>query len=101
MNHWSIQVYPLADSIWSFDPKEGFSIDEISMDTAGSYSCSASTVEDVLQTTTIDFYVIVQRNCSVIFIFALFVFYLRTSVNFHESSKKIRITWLIDGHKVT
>ena len=63
--HWLLlwmfmrQVYPKADSDWSYDPKEGFFIQEVSVKHSGWYDCRAN-VEG--PSASMEFYLLVERK---------------------------------------
>ena len=54
------QVYPKENSDWSYDPKEGFSV-QVSTEHSGLYDCFAS-LEDVDEPVKMEFYLTVQRK---------------------------------------
>lgn len=58
--HDDQQVYPLAHSEWSFDAKEGFTVQEITPEADGMYTCLASLLAVERQ---LEFYMDVQRCC--------------------------------------
>ena len=69
-NDSSTQVYPLAHSEWSFDAKEGFTVQEITPEADGMYTCLASLLAVERQ---LEFYMDVQRNDS--YIYCLLIHY--------------------------